>query len=108
MTEIQTPEFKRHCAWSGEDRAGRHYILTTTDGQELVSEEAFRPVDPEVLLKVQRSLTALVRRVHQLESAAAGAVDQESAPPGAADQDDDQDAVQAAPETAARKGGRRG
>lgn len=38
--EEKTP-FTRECAWTGEQFEGKGIVLTTTEGQEIVSEEAF-------------------------------------------------------------------
>lgn len=70
MTE--TPEFTRTCAWTGEDSAGKHYILTSTQGQEIVSEAALRgPADDHAaqLEHLTRAVNQLTRRVRQLEGA---------------------------------------
>jgi hypothetical protein len=40
MAEERTP-FLRECAWTGAQFEGKGYILTTTEGTELVSEAAF-------------------------------------------------------------------
>jgi hypothetical protein len=59
-------EFTRTCAWSGRDTAGKHYILTSTEGQEIISEAALRePAD--LVVKLVRQVADLTRRVRQLE-----------------------------------------
>lgn len=40
MAEEKTP-FTRECAWTGESFEGKGYVLTTTEGTEVVSEAAF-------------------------------------------------------------------
>lgn len=40
MAEEKTP-FTRTCAWTGEEFEGKGIVVTTTDGTEVVSEEAF-------------------------------------------------------------------
>lgn len=40
MAEEKTP-FTRECAWTGNEFEGKAYVLTTTDGQEIVSAAAF-------------------------------------------------------------------
>lgn len=79
-TTTDTEEYTRHCDWTDEDRPGMFYVLTTTHGQELVSEDAFRPVDAGVIADLTRQLASLKRRVQQLEHGA-----------GDVDQDDDQE-----------------
>lgn len=50
----QTDEYTRTCAWSGEERPGKFYLLTTSEGQELVSEAAFRAgIAPEPLADIE-------------------------------------------------------
>lgn len=69
MSETET-EFKRPCAWSGEDRAGKHYVLTSTEGQEIVSEEAFRPAPADTAQQLDyltATVNRLLRRVSTLE-----------------------------------------
>jgi hypothetical protein len=41
MANDETTDFTRTCAWTGEEFAGKGIILTTTEGQEIVSEAAF-------------------------------------------------------------------
>lgn len=61
------PADTRHCAWSDEEREGKHYVLTSTEGQELVSEAAFRSgVDPEVHGVLVRRVAKLERLVDEL------------------------------------------
>lgn len=68
MTDT-APDFTRACAWSGEDTPGKHYVLTTTEGQEIVSEQAFR--DPggaaAKVDELTRAVKTLTARVRQLE-----------------------------------------
>lgn len=46
--DVEAP-FERVCARTGESRPGKFYVLKTTDGEELVSEDAFwgTPVDAD-------------------------------------------------------------
>jgi hypothetical protein len=37
----ETTAFTRTCAWTGEEFEGKGYILTTTEGTEVVSAAAF-------------------------------------------------------------------
>lgn len=72
MSEVQQePAFARPCAWSGEDVAGRHYVLTTTQGTELVSEGALRRAAPldtaDQLEYLTGAVNALRRRLGALE-----------------------------------------
>lgn len=50
------------CAVTGETGTGKHYVLKTTEGEELVS--------PDALLVDRRVLEDLAARVAQLEDAA--------------------------------------
>lgn len=62
------------CAWTGEHPGGRYYVLQSSEGQQLVSEEALRGTavaeDTEQLRKAVRDLQ---RRVSQLEGGAPAA-----------------------------------
>jgi len=70
--QVQEQPFERECAWTGESTPGRHYVLTTTEGQELVSERAFRAggADPDAVATLQRDLAHLAKRVTELERGA--------------------------------------
>lgn len=60
----------RVCAWSGEESTGKHYVLTTTEGTELVSEDALRaaPADTaQQLAHLTAAVNKLSRRVAELE-----------------------------------------
>lgn len=86
---MSTPhqELTQPCAWSdGEPYAGKSYILTTTEGPEIVSEPAFRlsatvakdlrddidGQDARIDLLVRR-ITALEKQLQPVELAAAAA-----------------------------------
>jgi hypothetical protein len=60
--ETEAPEFARTCAWTGQDVAGKHYILTSTEGQEIVSEEAFRAAPADTAAQLDY-LTKAVNRL---------------------------------------------
>jgi hypothetical protein len=73
MAEVETP-FHRTCAWTGEETPGKHYVLKTTEGEELVSEAAFRaaPADTAAQLDhLTATVNRLTRRVAELEGAGA-------------------------------------
>lgn len=75
-------EFTRPCAWSGEDRAGKHYILTSTEGQEIVSEHAFRAAPADTAQQLE-ALTAMVSRLSRRLAVLEGTPPEGSAKPAA-------------------------
>lgn len=77
MSDTET-EFTRPCAWSGEDRPGKAYVLTTTEGQEIVSADAFRSAPADTAQQLEH-LTVTVNRLARRLAAVEG-----TAPEGAA------------------------
>lgn len=64
MDKITAPTL-HECAVSGAQSAGKHYVLTTTEGQELVCPEAlFRSAHTAESDKI---LSSLAKRVRELE-----------------------------------------
>jgi hypothetical protein len=64
----ETPE--RECAWSGETRQGKFYILQTTEGTELVHADALADKlggSSDDLVTLMKTVDALKSRVAKLE-----------------------------------------
>lgn len=80
MTTTEAPEFTRTCAWSGEDTPGKHYVLTTTEGQEIVSEEAFRALPKEAAEQLSQLAGQVERLTHRVKQLSGGNATAEAAP----------------------------
>jgi hypothetical protein len=67
MSEVTAPSTQR-CAVTGEETAGKLYVLRTTEGEELVSPRALLgPREPSALVRAQlRKLEGRVERLEQL------------------------------------------
>jgi hypothetical protein len=65
MSDNETPETLHTCAVTGEEGPGKHYILRTTEGEELVSPDAlFGSGNSDAL---ERHVKKLQERVEKLE-----------------------------------------
>lgn len=83
MAEQEAPEFTRTCAWTGEDTAGKHYELKSTEGTELVSEAALKgAAGGEGLAELRAELRAMHRRLAVLEKGPAGGAPRATRTPG--------------------------
>ena len=71
MSNQETP-FERECAWTGNTGPGKHYILTSTEGTELVSADALPHDLVQQLDHLSAAVNRLSKRVAQLEGRGAG------------------------------------
>jgi hypothetical protein len=99
MSENETPGTVHTCAVTGEESGGKHYILRSTEGEELVSPDAlFDGRSSDVLERHVKRLEVRVMRLEKL------LVDQEAGKEQGDSEDQAADVKEApAKKTAAKK-----
>lgn len=71
MSDNDTPQVSHTCAVTGEESGGKHYILRSTEGEELVAAQTLFPEGDSGPGNPLARLAELEERVAKLEKAAA-------------------------------------